>query len=386
MGIDTRLIKIKAQIKLKRGWRLASPIPKTEVERIEAKYGFTLPGEYKSFITQVGNGGSIPSLHDDDPCRFLTFNDNPALNRVSHDFPLSESWEWDTDLNYSADCPEDQEKWDRVRNDGIIVLAQEDVGGGQSYFLIVSGPRCGEVWERDESGTLRLPGCTFLDWIELYLSKRLVSYTDQLFQKEKMSKETGDPLSTIQALMGAKRWKDIRWNPPVPLDAVRDFEQRHSVTLPKEYVTFITEIADGCENFPSANSHGKGGIFYSLKQLDSLPNLDKPFYFTEDTDELRNRLKNPFGPNAYKNIWAELFAEVPREEPLSPVWAYVEYSVLHGVLPFASYNNKIFNTQPFLIITGPLSGQVWRATSSRLFPDGISFYQWVIDMLKGNAR
>lgn len=308
------------------------------------------------------------------------------MNRVSYDFPLSESWEWDTDLNYSPDCPEDQEKWDCVRNDGIIVLAQEDVGGGQTYFLIVSGPRRGEVWERDEGGTLRLPGCTFLDWIELYLSKRLVSYTDQLFQKEKAPKEIDNPLSTIRTLMAAKRWRGIRWNPPVSLDDVRDFELRHGVTLPKEYVAFITEIADGCENFPSVNSHGKGGDFYSLKQLDSLPNLDKPFYFAEDTDELRNRLKNPFGPNAYKNIWTELFTEVPREEPLSPVWAYVEYSVLQGVLPFASYNNKIFNTQAFLIITGPLSGQVWRATSSRLFPDGISFYEWVIDMLKGNAR
>ena len=391
MNLDARLLKIGAKIKLKkRSWRLAPPVPLADVEAIEARYGFSLPAEYKNFITQIGNGGDIPPLHDDDACLFSEFKDTPALERVGRDFPLTESWEWDTDLNFSVDCPEDQEKWDRVQNDGIIVLAHEEVGGGQTYFLVVSGPRRGEVWERDESGTLRLPGCSFLDWVELYLSKRLVSYTDQLFIKGKKQKEEGDPLSTIRTLMGAKRWKDIRWNPPVSLDAVRDFEQRHGVTLPEEYVTFITQIADGCKNFPAVNSHGKGGIFFSLEQLDCLPNLDKPFYFTEDTEEVRNRLTNLFGPTAYKNIWIDLFADAPREDPLSPVWAYEEYSVLQGVLPFATYNDekpawKVHSTQPFLIVTGPLSGQVWRAANLRLWPDGRSFYQWAIEMLEGDV-
>lgn len=395
MNLDARLIKIGAQIKLKRrAWRLAPPIPLADVEAIEIHYGFSLPEEYKHFITQIGNGGNLPSLHDHDACRAPAFEDKPELERVSRDFPLTESWEWDTDLNFSVDCPEDQEKWDRVQNDGIIVLAQEDVGGGQTYFLIVSGPRHGEVWERDEGGTLRLPGCTFLDWLEMYLSKRLDPYTDQLFRQEKAKREECDPLSTIKALMGAKRWKDIRWNPPVSLDTVQNFEQRHGVTLPEEYVTFITQIANGCENFPSANSHGKGGIFFSLEQLDCLPNLDKPFYFTEMTEEIRSSLKNPFGPNAYtanNPIWSALFSEIPQEEPLSPVWACSDYSVLWGVLPFATYNDanpnwKRCDTQPFLIVMGPLRGEVWRAYGIRLMPDGDNFYQWAIKMLKGDAR
>lgn len=390
LGMGARFLKIKAQIKLKKGWRLNPPMPQEKVEAIEAAYGFVLPDEYKKFITQIGNGGDIPSLHEDDPCRFIPFKDTSDLKEAGYDFPLSESWEWDTDFNFSMSDPKDAEKWNSVHKNGIIVLAEENVGGGQSYFLIIAGERKGEVWERDESGTLRLPGCSFLDWVELYLSKQLIPYTDKLFRQEKNQKEEGNPFSTIQVLMSGKRMQGIRWNPPISKNVVKDFEQRHGITLPEEYVTFITEIADGCENFPSANSHGKGGVFYSLAQFDCLLNLDKAFYFTENTEEIRKSLTNSFGPNAFtiKNpIWTALFADIPRENPLNPIWVRAEYSVLQGVLPFASYNDEnLFRTQPILIVTGPLKGQVWRATNFTLRPDGDSFYQWVIKMLKGDAR
>lgn len=65
MSIDTRLLKIGAQIKLKRSWKLNQPIPLAEVEAIESKYGFQLPKEYKSFITKIGNGGSLPPFREE---------------------------------------------------------------------------------------------------------------------------------------------------------------------------------------------------------------------------------------------------------------------------------------------------------------------------------
>ena len=144
---------------------------------------------------------------------------------------------------------------------GIVVLAKEDVGGGQTYFLVISGERKGEVWERDESGTLRLPGCTFLDWVELYLSKQLIPYTDKLFRQEKSQREADDPLSTIRALMTAKRRQDIRWNPPVSRDVVKDFEQRHGITLPERICYFYYGNADGCENFHQQIATGKAAFF-----------------------------------------------------------------------------------------------------------------------------
>lgn len=393
MSIDTRLLKIGAQIKLKRSWKLNQPIPLAEVEAIESKYGFQLPEEYKSFITKIGNGSSLPPFREES-CQLYPFKDGHQLNRLHEDFPLIENWEWDTDPEFCMDDPEDSEKWKRVQENGVLVLVEENVEGGQTWFLIVSGPRRGEVWERDESGVLRLPGCTFLDWVELYLSKKLTSYTDQLFREEKERQKAGDPLARIRGLMAGKRRRDISWNPPISLEAVRDFERRHGIALPEEYVTFITEIANGCENFPAVNSCGKGGVFFSLEQLDCLPNLGKPFYFTENTDETRRSLTNCFGPNAYtgKNpVWHSLFKDFPREDPISPVWICEDYSVLCGALPFATYNDDRPNwnmraTQPILIVTGPLQGQVWRSCSAQLRPDGMSFYQWILQMLEGGAR
>lgn len=172
MSIDTRLLKIGAQIKLKRSWKLNQPIPLAEVEAIESKYGFQLPEEYKSFITKIGNGSSLPPFREES-CQLYPFKDGHQLNRLHEDFPLIENWEWDTDPEFCMDDPEDSEKWKRVQENGVLVLVEENVEGGQTWFLIVSGPRRGEVWERDESGVLRLPGCTFLDWVELYLSKSL---------------------------------------------------------------------------------------------------------------------------------------------------------------------------------------------------------------------
>lgn len=199
-------------------------------------------------------------------------------------------------------------------------------------------------------------------------------------------------LLKIGAQIKLKRsWK---LNQPIPLAEVEAIESKYGFQLPEEYVTSITEIANGCENFPAANSCGKGGVFFSLEQLDCLPNLGKPFYFTENTDETRRSLTNCFGPNAYtgKNpVWHSLFKDFPREDPISPVWICEDYSVLCGALPFATYNDDRPNwnmraTQPILIVTGPLQGQVWRSCSAQLRPDGMSFYQWVLQMLEGGAR
>lgn len=134
LGMETRFLKIKAQIKLKRGWRLNPPISQKDVDALENAYGFVLPEEYKKFITQIGNGGRIPSLHDNDPCRFIPFEDTPALKDMGYDFPLSESWEWDTDLNFSMKDPEDAEKWDHTQKKRHCCLGERRCRGRANLF------------------------------------------------------------------------------------------------------------------------------------------------------------------------------------------------------------------------------------------------------------
>ena len=66
-------------------------------------------------------------------------------------------------------------------------------------------------------------------------------------------------------------------------------------------------------------------------------------------------------------------------------------SVLHGVLPFAFYDDERgrerynFNTQAVLIVNGPLKGQIWRAKKYTLCPgeEDTTFFSWIIDMLEG---
>ena len=152
---------------------------------------------------------------------------------------------------------------------------------------------------------------------------------------------------------------------------------------------FITEIADGCRNFISPNSCNNGGTFYSLQELNSLVNLDKPFCFTENSDELKQTLMDMWGPYGIKNpIWTSKFADVPKEISTHSVWSLSDYSVLYGVLPFAAYNDTTaFNTQACLILNGPLKGQIWLARKHLLEPGekGSDFFDWVIEMLENGA-
>ncbi len=389
MELSKQIAAIEKIFARRRKIKLAPKIKPEEVAVIERKYGFELPEEYRVFITTLGNGATLSPISND--CTELrSFKDDPSLERVTHPFPLVESKEWTSDPDYDIDDPKDQALFESALKDGQITLMDDPCEGGQTWILIVTGERRGEVWLRDEEGYLRLPNCSFGDWLKLYLNKKLMPLVNDLFYEEKRRKERENPISTIRTLMKKKSNKRIEWNPPITMEEVSDFEARHNIILPKEYKQFITEIADGCNKFVCGNSR-EGGTFYSLKDMDSLLNLDKPFCFEENTKQLRLELMDTFGKYGTNPIWTMKFGQIPREEPLSPVWASPDYSVLHGVLPFAFYNDDNerldHNTQAFLIINGPLKGQVWKATKYRLHPgrNDETFFSWVIKMLEGCA-
>ncbi len=46
LGMETRFLKIKPQMKRKRGWRLKLPTSQRDVDAIENAYGFVLPENY----------------------------------------------------------------------------------------------------------------------------------------------------------------------------------------------------------------------------------------------------------------------------------------------------------------------------------------------------
>ena len=397
MELSERLNEIRKIFVRRKTIELKPTIQPEEVDLLEQKYGFQLPKEYRAFITTVGNGATLQPISND--CDELCpFADSPNLTLAAKPFPLTESMDWTQDDSFGAGSEDDEIEqsnaaFDAITQNGQLVLMHDPCEGGLTWVLIVTGERRGEVWLQDEDGYLRLPDCSFLDWLELYLNKKLMRLVDDLFHEQKMNQKKEPPIAKIRSLMAKKSNQKIQWNPPIPMSEVLAFEARHNITLPEEYKQFITEVADGCNKFNSNNSV-EGGTFYSLKDMDSLLNLDKPFYFQENTDEVRTELTHVFGENVYcsKNpVWRSKFGKIPREEPLSRVWASPDYSVLHGVLPFAFYNDERgheslgFNTQAFLIVNGPLKGQIWEAKKYSLFPgtEDSTFFSWIIDMLEG---
>ena len=110
---------------------LEPPAEEELAAAIEGGRGVALPWDYRRVITQAGDGGRLPQ-------RF-----------------------WYT-------LPEAAE-----RGDGELLLT----GNGRlGWVLRIQGPFAGEVWTVCGQRLLRVPGCTFVQWLELELDEDLESY------------------------------------------------------------------------------------------------------------------------------------------------------------------------------------------------------------------
>lgn len=177
-------------------FKLSPPVLPEVLEAFEEKHQVRLPGEYRAFLLEVGNGGAGPigglySLEDAEA------HMSGDLAAPSPFLPAEEaSPDWLESLN-------DDAVYDRI-HDGVLPLA--DWGDTAEVVLIVTGPHRGRIvyvdWQLDDLPFFS-PFPEFLAWYEGWLRDALAGYRMRGFG-------FGLPLDLEQSLAVAVDTAEVR--------------------------------------------------------------------------------------------------------------------------------------------------------------------------------
>ncbi|WP_037697047.1 SMI1/KNR4 family protein [Streptomyces scabiei] len=179
-------------------FRFADPLSEPEVAEAEARWGVSLPTEYRSFLLEVGAGGAGPGYglsvlrrtdagwlwsnvdrylrHDYLRLPFLTEEERwQVLAKHDDRQPLLSGFDDEEAYfaAYSAWMTAGDELLDRVTC-GALRLSHE--GCGYCGWLVLTGPESGRMWADDRSGggefrplgETRTPvgfACWYLHWV-----------------------------------------------------------------------------------------------------------------------------------------------------------------------------------------------------------------------------
>ncbi len=144
---------------------LNSPLPSSVIDEFEARYGITIPDDYRCFVTEIGNGGAgpyyglFPFGHDDDGL----WEESGLIGDVSQPFSHVAAWNlpksfWEQEPDIPPGLPADEEQrlwdaWDNVEQEqywnpaimnGAIPICH--MGCALRQWLIVNGEQKGFVW------------------------------------------------------------------------------------------------------------------------------------------------------------------------------------------------------------------------------------------------
>lgn len=363
------------------------PVSMDKVKEFEEKYKITLPKEYVEFITLVGDGGKVQPSPERSAVEITALGgyeeSGYPLEGISLQFPLKKGWMPDFgDQIEGAEDVDDEDTleemtgdhWHRIETQGNIIVMTDSES---SWRLIVNGERKGEVWQLSEYGIQRLIKCSFLRLLELYLSGELDDFTIECRDRECPGEK--DPVKDCRGIMKKLR---IKMNPPIDRTEIQEFEKRHNILLPEEYVTFLTEIGNGVNKSSSSIKE-----IYTLSQLDSLDNLDQPFliqteedykriYFDENGDLRRFNWKGEllYAYQERGSIWEFLYPkkEYEKIEAKSP-WMLPQLELLHGCIPIigreyyvSAHGRFEIARQYLLVLNGAYKGQIWWANETDL--------------------
>jgi hypothetical protein len=177
-------------------YRLQPPLSISVIETFENQNKVTLPGDYKYFITEIGNGGAGPyyglfpfGKQSDFRQGFHDWVDAESVGDLSKPFPHTATWNvpasfWQQQPNQDGAVPAaegagsanewflrlEEEYFDPSLVNGAIPICHQ--GCGVINWLVANGPQAGFVWEdhrtadqgiypvHDEAGDQT----TFSDW------------------------------------------------------------------------------------------------------------------------------------------------------------------------------------------------------------------------------
>ena len=351
-----------------------------KVTMFEKKYKISLPKEYVDFITKIGDGGIIQSeIYGTQ--KLISLNEYELLGYpleyMDIPFPLEHSWmpDWGDTIDGIEDVEDDDvieqrmaEQWERIECQGNITIISNNTCNNTRWILIIKGTCRGEIWEISEYGAFRLIQCDFLRWIELLLTNGL---NDFMLECKKIEYPQESDL-----LEGCKKFikkEKIVMNPPAKLEEIYEFEKRHNISLPEEYITFLSQIGNGAKKSPWYLAK-----IYSLSDIDSLANMDKPFLVQTKADYQRifideNGYKKIFGESGEDSIWEYLskYVDYEKQEIISP-WALPQFQLLYGCIPIIGNvnpsNEQDIVRQYILILNGDYRGEIWRINKTTMRP------------------
>ncbi|MFD4555874.1 SMI1/KNR4 family protein [Streptomyces sp. NPDC058469] len=151
-------------------YELSPALPEVEVGAFEEAHGVDLPTEYRSFVTEVGDGPAGPG-HGLMP---LTV---PRRPETGEEWAVDDEWEEDRLPGRLAEpFPLAEPLPGRIGASageltrGTLMLAEE--GCGSYVRLILNGPRKGEVWQIDPDwGGFVLVSPDFRTWYTEWLRR-----------------------------------------------------------------------------------------------------------------------------------------------------------------------------------------------------------------------
>jgi len=185
-------------------YKLNPPLAEKEVQRVEQKYRFSVPKDYRWFLTSVGNGGAgpfygiFPLEMNDDGHDLASWEKVGLIGPLDQAFPHTEAWNlpasfWKEEPDPGGDVTEEDEDklweaWDEKLEEkywkpsvmqGAIPICHE--GCAQRDWLVVTGPQAGTMWcdmRADNEGIAPLKNkdgtpMTFSDWYLDWLGSNL---------------------------------------------------------------------------------------------------------------------------------------------------------------------------------------------------------------------